>query len=40
MNAEIEYDYEDVLPGILWDIVLHHLDVLERAVNNELEGRT
>ena len=33
------HDYEDVLPGILWDTVLHHLDVLERAVNDELEGK-
>jgi uncharacterized protein with HEPN domain len=33
------HDYEDVLPGILWDTVLHHLDALERAVNDELEGQ-
>ncbi|MGN6584953.1 MAG: HepT-like ribonuclease domain-containing protein [Rhizobiaceae bacterium] len=33
------HDYEDVLPGILWNTVLHHLGVLERAVSEELEGQ-
>ncbi|HVW55697.1 MAG TPA: HepT-like ribonuclease domain-containing protein [Rhizobiaceae bacterium] len=33
------HDYEDVLPGILWNTVLHHLAVLERAVSEELEGQ-
>jgi uncharacterized protein with HEPN domain len=33
------HDYEDVLPGILWNTVLHHLGVLERAVHDELEGQ-
>ena len=31
------HDYEDVLPGILWNTVLHHLEGLERAVQVELE---
>jgi uncharacterized protein with HEPN domain len=33
------HDYEDVLPGILWETVLHHLGGLERAITDELEGQ-
>lgn len=31
------HDYEDVLPGILWNTILHHLDPLEEAVRKESE---
>lgn len=30
------HDYEDVLPSILWNTVLNHLDRLEQAVRNEI----
>jgi uncharacterized protein with HEPN domain len=33
------HDYEDVLPSILWNTILYHLGVLERAVHDELEGQ-
>ena len=31
------HDYEDVLPSILWNTVLSHLDRLEQAVRNEID---
>jgi uncharacterized protein with HEPN domain len=31
------HDYEDVLPGLLWNTVREHLDNLEEAVRKESE---
>lgn len=31
------HDYEDVLPRILWNTVVNHLDALEAAIHSEIK---